>query len=65
MTIFWRLTKLAIVTCVLASSATRASSSSYGYIQTLNPGLDGAGILVFTTTGSRDARPGCARSIDG
>lgn len=60
MTIFWRMTKLAIVTCILASAATRASNSSYGYIQTLNPGLDGGGILVFTTTGTRDTRPGCA-----
>jgi hypothetical protein len=60
MTIFWRWTKLAIITCILASSAVRASDSSYGYIQTLNPGLDGSGMLVFTTTGSRSARPSCA-----
>ena len=36
------------------------SNATYGYITAFNPGLDGSGVLTFSTTGSRTARPSCA-----
>jgi hypothetical protein len=45
---------------IVPFSAAHASTAAHGYIQAFNPGLDGGGLLTFSTNGSRTARPGCA-----
>lgn len=51
---------LTAIVCFFFGSVAQASSATYGYITAFNPGLDGSGILTFSTTGTRTARPACA-----
>ncbi len=45
---------------LMLSAGANASGATYGYITGFNPGLDGSGILTFSTSGVRSTRPGCA-----
>jgi hypothetical protein len=53
---------MAAASLLIGSGAqAQASNASYGYITAFNPGLDGNGILTFSTTGTRTTpRPQCA-----
>jgi uncharacterized protein YggE len=57
---FRSLAILLAITCLAITNPAQASEATYGYITAFNPGLDGSGLLTFSTTGTRTARPGCS-----